>query len=192
MAQTVAVTGVILTAAALAVGIGQLVVALDSGDDTLQSKDHWMHCTVRNETQFDIVYNREYWDSGTYYQGPPQKITKFSAGTFSVCKKTGFAGVSGGNSWKIILDDKTVFHFSLGYTDPVVGSRKSAAVDSDGNPKTGYEAAAERGCSGRSPIYEGKDEDGELTYFIIDVTSVTGHHSTYTIQQSEVKGWRDP
>lgn len=87
-----------------------------------------MHCTVRNETQFDIVYDREYWDSGTYYDSPPQKIAKFSAGIFSVCKKTGFAGVSGGNSWKTMLDDKNVFHFSLVCLDissPIYTKKKS-------------------------------------------------------------------
>ncbi|KAL7792021.1 hypothetical protein V8C37DRAFT_381366 [Trichoderma ceciliae] len=188
----IAVGGVILAAASLAVSIGQLVVALDDGDDTLHSKDHWMHCTIRNETQFEVIYNSVYFDSGTYYEAPPRRIAKFSAGTFSVCNKWGLAGVSGGNSWSLILDDDTVFNFSLGFTDPVLGSRKSAAVESsDADPEDGYNEAAERGATGRSPIYRGYDEDEEETYFIIDLTSVTGHHSTFTIHQSEIKGWKD-
>lgn len=192
MAQAIAVTGVILTAVGVAVGIGSLVVALNDGDGSLKSKDHWMYCTIRNETQFEILYNQPYWSSGTYYDTPPQRIPKFSAGVFSVCNKTGFAGVSGGNSWKLMLDDNTIFHFSLGYTDPVWGSRTTAAIESDGNPQKGYDAATERGCNGRSPFYKGKDADGNTTYFIIETTSVTGSHSTFTIQQSEIKGWQDP
>ncbi|KAF1994460.1 hypothetical protein P154DRAFT_624674 [Amniculicola lignicola CBS 123094] len=86
-AGPVAIAGVVLSAAALAVAISQLVVALEDRDDTLQSKDHWMQCTIWNETQFDMIYQDVYWDSDTYYQAPPQKIDKFSSGTFSACNK---------------------------------------------------------------------------------------------------------
>ena len=172
-----------------------------------------MQCTVRNETQFDIIYQDNYFDSGTYYEAPPQKIDKFSHGNFSACNKWGLAGMSGGNWWKLILDDKNVFKFSLvrcflftprieselahmfscqGYTDPVIGSRKSAAVESDGDPKDGYNAATERGASGRSTFYKGVDKDGNETWFLIEVTSVTGHHSVFTVRQNEIKGWQDP
>ncbi|KAI1748340.1 hypothetical protein F4782DRAFT_542924 [Xylaria castorea] len=90
-------------------------------------------------------------DSGTYYEAPPQRIPKFSAGVFSVCNKTGFA------------DNNTVFHFF---------SRKSTAVESNGTHKDGYDDANE-----------------DLTYFIVEATSVTGSYSTFTIQKSEIKGW---
>ncbi|GLB43548.1 hypothetical protein LshimejAT787_1400600 [Lyophyllum shimeji] len=188
MAQAaIPVTGVILSGAAVLVAVAQLVVALDDGDDTLKSKDHWMQCSVRNETQFDIIYNNEYFDSGTYYRAPPIKIPKFSTGQFSVCNKWGLAGVSGGNAWKVILDNNHSFPFALGFTDPFIGARKSAAIE-HGSAKDGYNAASERGANGVSDVYTGKDDDGNTTYFLLALSAVTGHHSMFTVHQTEIKG----
>ncbi|MCJ1461943.1 hypothetical protein MMC07_000543 [Pseudocyphellaria aurata] len=181
------VTGVILPAGALAAAVAQSAVALVDADGSLKNKNHWMQCNVRNKTQFEMILQDSYFDSGEYYNRPPQNIEKYSHGTFSAGSKWGFAGMSGGNWWKLNLDHDTAFKFSLGYTDPVSGDRKSSAVPTDGNAEDGYNAATERGTSGRSPVYRGADKDGNEIYFVIEVTSVTGDRSTFTVRQEQIK-----
>ena len=72
---------------------------------------------------------------------------------------------------------------SQGYTDPVVGSRKSAAIVGD-KAKDGYEGATHHGTNSKSGEYNGKDDKGITTYFFFTLTAVTGHHTIYTIRQT--------
>lgn len=159
-----------------------------------------MQCSVKNETQYELVLTDSYFDSGEYYDAPHATIPKFSVASFSVCNRTGLAGVSGSNLWTMELDNKTKLKFSLvgyglnpfwftrlthaqGYTDPVVGSRKSAAIVGD-KAKDGYEGATHHGTNSKSGEYNGKDDKGITTYFFFTLTAVTGHHTIYTIRQT--------
>ena len=77
----------------------------------------------------------------------------------------------------------TCLTHSQGYTDPVVGSRKSAAVVGD-KAVDGYEAATPEGTNSKSGEYTGKDDKGNTIHFFFTLTSVTGHHTIYTIRQT--------
>ncbi|EDR00324.1 uncharacterized protein LACBIDRAFT_314489 [Laccaria bicolor S238N-H82] len=178
-----AVAGIVLSAIGVAKGIGDTGVALFGGEDTLKRKRHWMQCSVKNETQYELVLADSYFDSGEYYDAPHATIPKFSVASFSVCNRTGLAGVSGGNLWTMELDNKTELKFSLGYTDPVVGSRKSGAIVGH-KAKDGYEGATQYGTNSKSGEYKGKDDKNTPTYFFFTLTAVTGHHTIYTIRQT--------
>ncbi|TFK41514.1 hypothetical protein BDQ12DRAFT_764903 [Crucibulum laeve] len=181
------ITGVILNTSAIMAGVGQQSVPLACADAGLKDKDHWVQCSITNETQFDMVYVGEYFDSGEYYTSPPQKISPFSNREFAVSKKWGLAGVSGGNAWELKLDSSHTLPLSLGFTDPVVGACKSAALPYSSAEST-YSAATDKGASGASIIYSGHNSAGEMVEFIITATSVTtGNYAVYTLRQIEVK-----
>nr|POE63649.1 hypothetical protein CFP56_04552 [Quercus suber] len=174
-----------------ALGTGDSAVA--AVDETLRGKRHWMECTVKNETQFDIFYETVYFNSGNYYATPPSKIEKYHSASFSVCNAFGLADVSGGNLWRLRLDNNTSEYFSLGFTDPDLGARRSAAVPSvNRSPHDGYGAATAAGAGDILAWCKGRGEDQQEVWFMIELMSVTGHHTTYTIQQLQLQGTEEP
>ena len=62
----------------------------------LTDKFRWVHCTLRNETQFGFQFVDTYFDAGRYWT-PPGDILPFSQTTWSACTNdlsvaTGAAG----------------------------------------------------------------------------------------------------
>lgn len=77
-------------------------------------KYRWLQCTVRNATDFPILAQSTYWSSGRY-EGNPGRVDAFEIGTFSACNgdNTVMTGVSGGQSYKIEVDETHSFEFSI-------------------------------------------------------------------------------
>lgn len=80
----------------------------------LTDKHRWIQCTVKNQTQFDIVLNGTYFDSGKYWDAPGN-IPPFAQMAFSCCNgdNTILTGVSGGNQFQVMVDENTPYKFSL-------------------------------------------------------------------------------
>ncbi|KAF7794751.1 hypothetical protein EIP86_005889 [Pleurotus ostreatoroseus] len=79
------IAALIVDAAALALSIGEVTKkAVPEPTDGLKSKTRWLQCTVKNETQFQILLNDSYIDSGRYYTAPGS-IPPFNQMVFSCC-----------------------------------------------------------------------------------------------------------
>ena len=80
----------------------------------LEEKFRWLHATVKNETQFNISFMHTMFDSGRYWEAPGS-IDSFKQMSFSCCNgdHTVLTGVSGGNSFRLSLDDKHFLDFAL-------------------------------------------------------------------------------
>lgn len=80
----------------------------------LEEKHRWMQCTIKNATQFPLLLHESFLDSGRYWTAPGS-TAEFDQIVFSCCNQDNslFTGVSGGNSFKIILDKDHVFDMAL-------------------------------------------------------------------------------
>jgi hypothetical protein len=82
--------------------------------DALREKTRWLQCTLKNQTQFNILLLNTYFDSGRYWDAPGGART-FTQDVFSVCNgdNSVFTGVSGGTAYRIALDNNTQFDFAI-------------------------------------------------------------------------------
>ncbi|KAG8822069.1 hypothetical protein FRC17_009663, partial [Serendipita sp. 399] len=158
----VSIVGVLLSGAQLAVGISGLSQQPSPGKDSeLEQAARWIHCNVRNETQFPIIPTGHYFGSGRYEKSPSY-INSFSMMSFSGRNKSGsiMTGISAGASYQIVLEDNVRVYFALGFTSPWSGGYKTAVVLSK-SPIDGHNAASLEGGYVETPeTYQGKDKDG--------------------------------
>jgi len=82
--------------------------------DDLKKKHRWFQCTIKNATQFDLLLEESYLDSGTYWTAPGT-VTQFDQMTFSGCNKNNSVatGVSGGQAFRVYLDEQHDFSFAI-------------------------------------------------------------------------------
>jgi hypothetical protein len=80
----------------------------------LQEKHRWIQCTVVNETEFTILLQGSYFDSGKYWDSP-KNIKPFDMMVFSASNgdHTIMTGVSGGTSFRASLDSKHYYDFAI-------------------------------------------------------------------------------
>jgi hypothetical protein len=80
----------------------------------LKDKHRWAQLTIKNETQFDILLQGTYFDSGRYWTAPGS-IPDFQQSVFSICNgdNTILTGVSGGTAYRLSLDADNFFDFAL-------------------------------------------------------------------------------
>lgn len=73
-----------------------------------------MQCTIINATQFDLLLEENYLDSGKYWTAPGAAVP-FDQMTFTGCNKdhSPFTGVSGGLLYKVYLDEEHSFRFAI-------------------------------------------------------------------------------
>ena len=73
-----------------------------------------MQCTVKNETQFDILLLDTYFDSGRYWTAPGG-FGNFNQLVFSCCNgdHTVLTGATGGTAFRVSLDDKHYYDLSF-------------------------------------------------------------------------------
>ncbi|KDQ13439.1 hypothetical protein BOTBODRAFT_66681 [Botryobasidium botryosum FD-172 SS1] len=185
MADIISIISILIAAAKLVIHIGEVVAKpLPSPPPGLEDKRRWIQCTVKNATQFNILFQGTYLDSGRYWDAPGS-IAPFHTMTFSGCNGdySIFTGVSGGNAFSITLDHNTTWDFALGWTNPYAGSIKGAVVESS-DPQSGYEHANANGNSIRSTSsYRGKDADGNEIIIHFHVSAAPGQRATYVITQ---------
>ena len=117
-------------------------------------------------------------------------------------------GVSGGQTYKIDIDQQHAFAFSIvsttsswhahplqapksrltccsrnqGFTNPWVGTYKAGIVASD-DPKQGYEAASQDGGSVESPLYSAKDNDGHEIDFKLHISATASQHPAFVVSE---------
>ncbi|RPD55160.1 hypothetical protein L226DRAFT_616190 [Lentinus tigrinus ALCF2SS1-7] len=152
----------------------------------LKSKTRWIQCTLKNETQFDVLLQGTYFDSGRYWDAPGS-FGEFSQLVFSCCNQDlEPAGVSGGTAFRLSLDTKHYYDFALGWTNPKIGSIKASVVESS-NPKDAYKAAKEGGGSLTSKyVFQGKDKEGKKAQFVIHISAAPGTQTLFVLKQVEV------
>lgn len=118
------IAGVILTAANLAYNVTKVNFSqitppritsnpseqtteksVPDASSTVKNKHRWIQCTIKNKTQFQIVLLDTYWSSGRYDLAPGG-ASAFGQIVFDGCNgdNTILTGVSGGNSFRIVLD----------------------------------------------------------------------------------------
>ena len=80
----------------------------------LKDKNRWIQCTLKNETQFDVLLLDTYFDSGRYWTSPGG-FGPFQQMAFTACNgdNTIFTGATGGTAFRLSLDDKHYYDFSL-------------------------------------------------------------------------------
>jgi len=73
-----------------------------------------MQCTFKNVTQFPLLFDETHLESGRYWIAP-ETIEAFDHNVFSVCNQNSptVADVSGGASFKIVLDEDHVLNVAL-------------------------------------------------------------------------------
>ena len=73
-----------------------------------------MQCTIKNETQFDLLLQGTYFDSGKYWDAPGG-FGQFNQLVFSCCNgdNTILTGVSGGTAFRLSLDDQHYYDIAL-------------------------------------------------------------------------------
>lgn len=80
----------------------------------LEEKHRWMQCTIKNETQFQLVYQETYFNSGKFWNAPGG-AGAFKPMDFGVCNHDNsiMTGVSGGSTLKLHLDETHSFVFAI-------------------------------------------------------------------------------
>ena len=80
----------------------------------LTDKFRWVQCTIKNETQFDLLLQGTYFDSGRYWDAPGS-FGSFNQMVFSCCNgdHTVMTGVTGGTEFRLSLDDQHYYDIAL-------------------------------------------------------------------------------
>ncbi|GJE99082.1 hypothetical protein PsYK624_153230 [Phanerochaete sordida] len=181
----VAIIATIITGVELAVEVGKVAAEIiPDPPKTLQDKHRWVQCTIKNETQFDLLLENTYFDSGRYWTAPGG-FSGFQQMVFSGCNGDGtvLTGVSGGCAFRISLDDQHYYDISLGWTNPEVGAFKAGVVNS-AQGVDGYNAATpEGGALTSNVIFQGKDKAGNPAKFRINVSAAPGQETLYVVKQ---------
>ncbi|TFK23484.1 hypothetical protein FA15DRAFT_745098, partial [Coprinopsis marcescibilis] len=151
---------------------------------SLKEKTRWIQGIIRNATDFQIRYVKSYLDSGRYDQFPSPTVNPFSTSTFTGCNgdNSALTGISGGATYRIDIDEKHSYYFSIGFTNPYLGAYKAGAIASD-NPEQGYEAASKEGGDVTSGEYHAVDKDGIQLVFRLRITAAPGQRATFTIEE---------
>ncbi|KAG9008764.1 hypothetical protein FRB94_012988 [Tulasnella sp. JGI-2019a] len=176
------ITPILLDAAQLADAIFRLSKQpVPPAPPELQTKARWIHCTVRNETQFQLAPVSTYFYSGRFWDAP-RSMTPTSLMVFTACNKdwSVATGVSGGTAFQLILQDDVRIHISLGWSNPYTGTIKAGAVLSK-NPAYGLDVASENGNYIESPdVYYNHDGDIRIRFII---TASPGQYTRFSVTQ---------
>ncbi|KAI0373243.1 hypothetical protein BV20DRAFT_1050153 [Pilatotrama ljubarskyi] len=151
----------------------------------LQEKYRWLQCTLKNETQFDIVLLDTYFDSGRYWTAPGN-VNAFDQMVWSACNRDDsvFTGVAGGTGFRIMMDANNYHDFAVGYTNPTIGAYKAGVAVASGKGVDGYELADSAGRSGTTKaVYEGKDKDGNPVKFRFLMSGSPGQEPLFIVKQ---------
>ncbi|KAF8544609.1 hypothetical protein BDD12DRAFT_814930 [Trichophaea hybrida] len=183
----IAVGSLIISVAEFALHAGE-VASKETPDvgSELKEKTRWLQCTTKNQTQFNILLENTYFDSGRYWD-TPGSIDPFTQDVFSLCNgdNSAFTGVSGGTSYKIVIDSQHTFHFAIGWTNPYAGAFKAGVVESN-KAEDGYNNATVTGNSIQSPQYQGKDKDGNASIFYFHISASPSQNARFCINQVRV------
>ncbi|KIK55809.1 hypothetical protein GYMLUDRAFT_87492 [Collybiopsis luxurians FD-317 M1] len=150
----------------------------------LTEKFRWIQCVVKNQTQFQILLQDTYFNSGKYWQ-PPTAIDPFDQMIFSCCNgdETIGTGVTGGTAFQVILDAVTSYNFSVGWTNPSVGGFKASIVDSP-HPIDGYDRATLEGNAFTSEQkFRGLQKNGNPTEWHLHFSAAAGQYMIYEVTQ---------
>ncbi|PQE29507.1 hypothetical protein CJF32_00003258 [Rutstroemia sp. NJR-2017a WRK4] len=181
----IAIASLIVSSLQLAVAVKQTADASAPAIPTgLQEKKRWLQCTLKNQTQFSLLLQQTYHDSGRFYSAPGS-VASFHQMTFSVCSRDNSVGtgVSGGASFRADLDHHHSFHFAIGWTNPYLGSFKAGVIEAKA-AKDGYNAASGDGSFVQSEHgYKGKDEKGENAHIIFHISATPGQKPMFVITE---------
>jgi hypothetical protein len=183
------VVGAIKTGGELAAAIKAMADVVPKAADALQDKFRWMTVSIRNETQFRLIYMSDHFDSGRFWDAPEGIVLPFSTMVFSVCSKDGSIGTgcSGGVRLKVDIDEP--LYIGVGFANPAVGSKK-ASVDFRREPgavaREAAEAADDRSMRDTSRTLTGQNKHGETVEYQLEAVSSPAQNARITITQKLV------
>jgi hypothetical protein len=185
------VIAAIETGAELVKNIQTMLSIIPKAADELTDKHRWMTLTVRNETQFPIIYTGgHYWGSGRFWD-TPEDVKPFSSETFSVCSKDGSiaTGATGGVRYQLRMPMEEGGYQNLdvaiGFARPELGARKCSAIYSS-DPEAAYNAASSDGSAHTSREFTGTNANGDEVTINFRTVATPGEGSTVKITEQIV------
>lgn len=183
------ITGV-LTAGKLADALSKMAKMIPdfSVPQELKDKHRSMVITVHNETQFDLVYDSDYFYTGRYWTGATN-VPAFHETIFSACNGDGtiLQGVSAGAGFHLRLPTKsgsTKLPIGVGFENPEWGSFSASAVF--GSAKSAQGALATHTMTATSCKYAAINTDGKNVHVQIQITSTPGQEGKFTLTEELV------
>ncbi|OJJ22334.1 hypothetical protein BKI52_06525 [marine bacterium AO1-C] len=186
----------VMAAAELATEVGGMVKSFipDSPKD-LKDKHRWMTVTIINETQYNIVFEESYFDSGRFWT-PPTNTPAFKSMTFSGCNKDGsiLTGVSGGALFQLQMPKEgggyEKLNFGVGFSNPEAGSIKISGIyptkSGEEGAKQAYDKVDDGTTNKKSEVFPGKDKDGHDIKVQFILVASAGQEARVTITEQHV------
>ncbi len=187
-----AVISGITTAVSLAESISKMTTLIPSAPKDLKDKHRWVTVTVFNQTQYSLVYQASYFDSGRFWTAPTN-VEPFKEMTFSGCNKNDsiLTGVSGAAIFQLQMPKKgggyETLDIGAGFTNPQSGAFKSSGIFTSSG-KAAYEATTDNTSNNTSSNYSGKDTDDKETTINFLVVSSPGQEASLTVTEQIVSG----
>ncbi|CDO68907.1 hypothetical protein BN946_scf185000.g50 [Trametes cinnabarina] len=154
----------------------------------LKNKFRWLQCTLKNETQFDVLLTDTYFESGRYWEWPHGSMGEFEQTIFSCTNDdhTVLTGVAGGTAFRIVIDQSMSMHydFAVGWSNPLNDS-PSVSIVPGSHGIDGYKAINSKGGSFTDDtVYEAKDGDGRPVQFKLHFSStLAGQEVLFVVKQ---------
>jgi hypothetical protein len=174
----------IKTVGELAKAIGAMSTALPKPPSDLTGKARWVTVTVFNQTQYDLVYQDSYFDSGRFWTAPTN-VPPFKQMTFSACDKDNslMTGVSGGVQFSIAIPGNPQ-QFAAGFSNPYAGANKASVLaGASATPQAAYDAITDVTARASIPALAGKDINGKDVTLSFSLASAPGAEASVTVTQ---------
>lgn len=180
-----AVVTAIETAGAIAEALSKMSSSEPSPPAGLTGKSHWLTMTVFNQTQYELVFQSAYFDSGRFWTAPTN-VPPFESMTFSGCESDGsiMTGVSGGVQFSIAIPNNAQ-QFSAGFSNPEIGAYK-ASVAAGGTPQSAYNAIDNSTISDSIGPIQGTDTNNKPVTMNFGLVSSPGPEASVTVTQQVI------
>jgi hypothetical protein len=179
---TAVIVAGIETAGAIAEALSKMSSSEPAPPAGLTGKSHWVTMTVFNQTQYEIVFQSSYFDSGRFWTAPTN-VPPFESMTFSGCESDGsiMTGVSGGVQFSIAIPGNAQ-PFSAGFSNPEIGAYKASVV-AGGTAQSAYNAIDNSTISDSIGPIAGTDTNGKAVTLNFGLVSSPGPEASVTVTQ---------
>ena len=177
-----AIVAGIETAGAIAEALSKMTPSVPAPPAGLTGKSHWVTMTVFNQTQYELVFQSAYFDSGRFWTAPTN-VSPFEEMTFSGCESDGsiMTGVSGGVQFSIAIPGNAQ-PFSAGFSNPEIGAFKASVV-AGGSPQSAYQAIDNSTINTSLGPISGTDTNGKPVTLTFSLVSSPGPEASVTVTQ---------
>jgi hypothetical protein len=178
----------------------------------LQLEERWVQCTLKNETQFKVLYLHDHgYLAHTEYWDPPNDLGPFNQMTWSGYNTDSPPKiVAAGTAFRLLLDDNNSYDISFvsmvqsciavlwmlirlmvlvlqGWSETVAETYEAGVVESS-EGVDGHEVVSPNGGARMSTsMFEGNDKDGNTTTFKFQISAAPSSRSLFVMKQVPVK-----